>query len=87
MAALCRAGGARVKNRPLPGSDEERAQKILSALERAEPPRAPRRYGSCLMVFALALLAAIVVVLVANWPKFSLLWTQLVKPDSLIGTP
>lgn len=71
----------------MPGSEEERAQKILAALEKTRPERVPRRYGSCLLVFTFLLVVAIVVVLAANWPKFSLLWTQLTKPDSLIGTP
>lgn len=76
-----------MSRKPLPGSEEERAQKILAALEKTRPERVPRRYGSCLLVFTFLLVVAIVVVLAANWPKFSLLWTQLTKPDSLIGTP
>jgi len=76
-----------MSRRPLPGSEEERAQKILAAMEKTAPARAPRRYGSCLLVFTFLLVVAIVVVLAVNWPKFSLIWTQLTKPDSLIGTP
>ena len=76
-----------MSRRPLPGSEEARAQKILAALEKTRPERVPRRYGSCLLVFTFLVVVAIVVVLAANWPKFSLLWTQLTRPDSLIGTP
>jgi cytochrome c-type biogenesis protein CcmH/NrfG len=76
-----------VKQSPVPGSDEERAQKILAAMEKANPQRAPRRYGSFVLLFSFLLVVAIVVVLLANWPKFSLIWTQLTRPDSLIGSP
>lgn len=76
-----------MKRRPLPGSEEERAQKILAALEKSRPERAPRRYGSFLLLFSFLLVVAIAVVLLANWPKFALIWTQLTKPESLIGAP
>jgi hypothetical protein len=71
----------------LPGSEEERAQKILKALEKTRPERAPRRYGSFLLILTFLLVVAIVAVLATNWPKFSLIWTQLTRPDSLIGSP
>ena len=76
-----------MSRKPLPGSEEERALKLLAALEKTRPERVPRRYGSCLLVFTFLLVVAIVVVMAVNWPKFSLLWTQLSRPDSLIGTP
>ncbi len=70
--------------KPLPGSDEEKARQILAALAKAQPERAPRRYGSCLLIFSLLLIAAIVAVVLLNRPKFALLWRQLTAPESLV---
>lgn len=76
-----------MRPKPPPGSEEERAQKILAAMEKAQPERAPRRYGSFILLFTFLLVVAIVVVLLANWPKFALIWTQLTRPDSIITQP
>jgi len=67
--------------------DDERARRILRAMNRARPrPTTRPTYGWILLVMALALVAAIVLVVVTNKERFGFIWNHLVHPDSLPGS-
>jgi uncharacterized integral membrane protein len=69
-----------------PGSDEDRARKILEALEKAQPRRARRAgYSWFILLMSLVLVLAIVLLVLTNKQRFAFIWQHLTRPDSLGG--
>jgi len=69
-----------------PGSDEDRARKILAALEKVQPRRARLAgYSWFIVIMSLVLVLAIVVLLLTNKQRFAFIWQHLTRPDSLPG--
>jgi hypothetical protein len=70
---------------PLPENDEERARKILAALQKARLDQNRRRPGiNLLWLVTLVLLLAITIVFLLNLPRFKILYLLLTQPDSLL---
>ena len=69
--------------RPTP-SDDERARKILDALERV-PDRPPPRHGYTWFVVltTIVLVGAIAFVVLKNRERFAFLYQHMAAPDSL----
>jgi uncharacterized membrane protein len=69
-----------------PDPDEERARKILAALEKVQPRRARLAgYSWFIVVMSLVLVLAIVVLVLTNRQRFAFIWQHMTRPDSLPG--
>ena len=66
----------------LPPQDEEKARKLLAALEQTDPRKpVASRLRWLPLVILLSLVLAIALIVLSNLSTFSVLWTRLARPD------